>query len=298
MKSNFVRTIWAAALAMTTPSWAAPATFTVNPDLSVVSVSAIAASFALSEQGPGSLGSKLGGTLVLDQAGDFLQFTGGSQLIVYTNGTWEPGVGGVAGTAPACFAGKVSSFLANAKAALRNAQLDATSPPIKLTSGSFDSSTLVFGFLPAAKTAFDYSVSSLFSSKTGSATLTGLSTNHVTASATLTTAAGVQTLTIPIDATFIMGLLVDGDSTVDIKGKIVATRAASTPVAFSIGQVGVKGQTVTLQWKADPGLKFTILGSGDLKTWNSRATDVTSATGDYSWSGATAGNTEFLRLTQ
>lgn len=299
MKSNIVRTIWAVTLTVAAQSWAAPATFTVNPDLSVVAVSATAASFALSEQAPGSLGSKLGGTLVLDQAGDFIQFTGGSQLIVYTNGNWEPGLGGVAGTAPACFGGKVSSFLANAKAALRNAQLDATSPPLKLTSGSFDSSTLVFGFLPAAKTAFDYSVSALFGNpKTGSATLTGLSTNHVTASATLTTAAGVQTLTIPVDATFIMGLLADGDSTVDIKGKIVATRAASTPVAFSIGQVGVKGQTVTLQWKADPGQKFTILGSGDLKTWNSRATDVTSTTGDYSWSGATAGNTEFLRLTQ
>ena len=283
---------------MATQSWAAPVTFTVNPDLSTVAVSATAASFALSEQAPGSLATKLGGTLVLDQAGDFIQFTGGSQLIAYTNGNWEPGLGGAAGTAPACFGGKVSSFLGTAKAALRNAQLDATSSPLKVASGSFDSSTLVFGFLPAAKTAFDYSISSLFSSKTGSETLTGLSTNHVTASASLTTAAGVQTLTIPVDATFIMGLLVDGDSTVDIKGQIVATRAASTPVAFSVGQVGVKSQTVTLQWNADPGQKFQILGSGDLKTWNSRAVDVTSTTSSYSWSGATAGTTEFLRLAQ
>ena len=293
-----MRTLGAMALAMATPSWAAPATFTVNPDLSTIAVSANAASFALSEQAPGSLATKLGGTVMIDQVGDYLQFTGGSQLIAYTNGNWEPGLGGASGTAPACFGGKVSGFLGTAKAALRNAQLDATSPPLKLASGSFDSSTLVFSFLPAAKTAFDYTISSFLSSKTGSETLTGLSTNHVTAQATLTTAAGVQTLTIPIDATFIMGLVVEGDSTVDIKGQIVATRTASTPVTFSVGQIAVKGQTITLQWNSDPGQKFKILGSSDLKTWNSRAVDVTSATSAYSWSGATAGTVEFLRLAQ
>lgn len=274
---------------------ASPDVFTLDTNQSSITLSGTVTGFSISEQAVGSLTTKIGGTILLVQSGGFLQFPGGSQLILYTNGNWQPGAGGAAGvSAPGNFGGKASLVFLTAYAALRNGQLDLSSPALTLTGGNFNSSSLVFSFLTNAATVFDYNVP-LASS--GSVALTSLSTNNITTNSTLTTANGVETLTIPINTKFLMKLVTEGDSILNIQGQIVATRAASAP-ALSIGQITVSGPTVTLNWTAATGQAFNVLSTSDFKKWDSRATAITSTTGNYTWSGNTNGAAEYFRLSK
>ncbi len=292
----FYRVSWMAAfvaMVMTNALSAATDTFVVNPDLSSLSLSGTVAGQSAKEQASGSMTTQVGGKITIEQAGSFLQFPGGSQLILYTNGTWQPALGGGSGSAPGNFGGKASLLFLTAYAALRNTQFDVTSPALSLTSDTFDSGSLSFGFLTNSGAVFDYNVGTFGS---GSVVLTGLSTNNVTTKSSLSTTGGVQTLTIPIDTKFYMKLLVEGDTVLNIKGQIVATRTVQAPV--QIGQITVAGQTITLKWSAAAGQKFIVRSSSDLKIWATREANLTSVDGNYSWSGAVSGTAEFFQLAQ
>ena len=109
-------------------------------------------------QGAGSLITAYGGTIQLTQTAGTIQFTGGSLIAAQTNGSWQPLAGGGAGSAPADYGGVASSGFVTANVALRSILLDVTSPPITVTSGQFDPSSLTFLFPASATSAIDYRV--------------------------------------------------------------------------------------------------------------------------------------------
>ena len=93
-------------------------TFTLEQTQSVLTISGTFSGFAIQQQGPGSLTTRYTGTIQTDLSDATIAFVGGSQIVGVTNGNWEPGPSGVAGTAPANYGGEVVNFFVNGKAAV------------------------------------------------------------------------------------------------------------------------------------------------------------------------------------
>lgn len=204
------------------------AVFNIDPARNSISLSGTVLGFAIQEQRAGSLTTKFEGTINADVTDASVLFTGSSIITTQNSGSWEPKAKGDAGSDPANFGGKASAgFLGSAVAAVRNAQFDVTSSPLTLTSGRFNSGSLLFRFLPNSTAALDYSLSGLLPQK-GALALAGLATNRVTAQATLATSGDLQTLTIPVTADFYFKVLSANDTALTLTGQIVATRKIST----------------------------------------------------------------------
>jgi hypothetical protein len=203
---------------------AAPVSFTIDPARSSITLSGAVIGMSMQPQAPGSLTASFAGTLEADLSDTAIAFSEPSRLRSQNSGNWAPGVNGTAGTAPAAYGAMISSFLASATAAARDLELTATSEALAIAGGAFDSSGIRFGFTPDGPSALDYSVVSPLLSDADRLNLSGLTTNDVTSMATLATAGEVQTLTIPVSATYFFSLLSDGDVRLTLAGQIVATR--------------------------------------------------------------------------
>lgn len=208
------------------------AEFQVDPERSAITVSGSLATFAVREQAPGSLTSRLEGTVDAEVSETTLTFLEGPLVRVQDNGSWEPKAGGETGSDPACFGGKVSAIIASAVAAGRDMEFTLASAALELTGGTFDGRGVVFAFPPGGRAAFDYRVSGL-GATAARMPLEGMSTNASALPGTLVTEGNVQTLRISLDATYVFGLLAEGDTEVRIEGALVATRTlGGSPVTF------------------------------------------------------------------
>ncbi len=267
--------------------------FVVDTNQSAISISGSVAGFAFSEQGPGSLTAAYGGTIQAAQSANTIQFTGQSLIQAQNSGTWQPKSDGSTGSEPANYGAQANAGFAAAKAAMRNLQLDVTSPALTVSGGQFDSRSLTFFFPSNAPSTLAYNVTG-FVNTSGVKALTGYATNKVTSVATLATASGQQTLTIPVDATFIFSLLSQNDTTINVKGQLVAVRGGAAPLVLQ--SISVQSQLVTLQWQAAAGQQFQIQSSSNLTTWQTNAVNVTSPTAAYTWSGPATARRQFFRL--
>ncbi len=269
---------------------AATTQFTIDPTQSTVGMEGSVGQIPLQAQGPGSLSTHFSGTINAAVTGANIQFTGGSAIAAVTNGVWSPGAGGSGPAAPADYAGQVTLPFGTAKGALRNLVLDVTSPSLALTGGSFDASNLIFGFPASSTASFDYDAGIL--GHKGIA-LRSNSTNRVATGATVATIAGVQTLTIPVDATFQFTAISTNDSTAHLTGKLVAT---ATPQP-TLSSIGISQGTVTLHAQnasSTPNLQ----SSTNLTSWAAQqATHSTDANGDVYTFPAT-GPSGFYRLSK
>ena len=237
-------------------------TFTLDATNSSLTISGTLGSAAFQQQGPGSMTTKIGGTIKADVTSSNITFAGGSSIIALTNGNWQPGPGGVAGSAPANYGVKVNVYIFfTALAAVRNALLDVTSSPLTVTGGAFPGKQLQFFFPPASTTVLDYNAGSLAS---GSDTLMNAFTNNVNANATLVVQGSQQVLTIPVD---ISGTKTIAPGTVNYRlvGQLVARAPKSVPLQINAFQVS-PGQ-ITFTIAATPGQSYTILGSTNLTDW-------------------------------
>jgi hypothetical protein len=267
--------------------------FTIDSSRSSVTISGSLLGNTAVEQAPGSLTTTYAGTLVTALGAGTIQFTGQSVIQARTNGVWQPKADGSDGSEPANYGTQASSVLGTGKAALRSVQFDAVSPVINVVGGQFDASSLVFSFPTNVTSTLAYRVTG-FIGTSGAKTLTGYATNKVGAVATLATVGSQQTLTIPLDATFVFTLVSSGDTIVNVKGQLVATRGATAPL--TIGSIKVQAKTVTLQWQDAPGQQFQVRSSTNLNTWQTNASNVTSSTGTYTWSGAATAVRQFFRI--
>jgi hypothetical protein len=269
--------------------------FTVDPSQSSVTISGTVAGGTMMTQGPGSLTAMIGGTIQVTLAGNTIQFSGQSQILVQTNGSWQPKADGTAGSEPADFGGQVSlAPLGSGVAALREIQLDALSPVININAGKFDSTNLTFQFPTNASSKLAYNVSGVFSAH-GSAALTGYATNKVTALASLATVGDQQVLTIPVDATFLLKLLAANDTSMRLTGQLVAVHNGGNP-GVVVQSIVAQNQGVVLQWQSAPGQQFQIQSSTDLANWRTNDTIVTPASGLNTWSNSFEGALGFFRL--
>jgi hypothetical protein len=274
---------------------AASVVYTIDSTRSSVTMSGTVLGSTVKEQAAGSLTTRYSGSIGFELSATNLQFLGGSQIRALTNGNWEPKANGDSGSAPANYGAAASVsmgfFTISAKAALRNIQLDTFSPPLPLVNGSFDSSGLLFMFPTNATSVLDYNASVL---ATGSKVLAGYSTNQVTTTATLATTGGVETLTIPINASQTFEMLSPNDSTIVLKGQLVATRSIVSMIRIS--SVSIGNQKITLQWTSVPGQKYQILGTTDLKNWTPRVSGLTATGASMTWSTNLTAGAEFLRI--
>ncbi len=267
--------------------------FVLDTNQSSITISGTVAGYSFAAQGAGSLTAAYGGTIQAAQTANTIQFTGQSLIQAQNSGSWQPKSDGSAGSEPANYGAQANAVFATAKAALRNLQLDVTSSALAVTGGQFDSRSLVFAFPTNAPSSMAYSVTGLLN-KSGALPLTGYATNAVTSVATLTVAGGQQTLTIPVNATFVVSLVTANDTTIIVNGQLVAVRSAAAPLV--VQSISVQSQVVTLQWQAAAGQQFQVRSSSDLATWQTNAVNVTSATATYTWSGPATARRQFFRL--
>ena len=255
MKSALMRPLLLIALLGTLGSLPAePLTFTLEPELSSVTLSGSASGAALQAQGPGSLTSFFAGTLVLDVTDTEVRFPGGSRLIPGEPNSWQPGPAGADGSAPASYGGKATIgsgfFSVSAVAATRRLSFDVLSAALPISGGSFTAEGLLFQFVATNSPVLDYRTSGLLSQR-GSRALDGLATNKLAGNSTLVTQGNVQTLTIPVDAAYRFTLLAPDDSVLQLNGQIVATRtiSADSPTIV-ITPVAPGATSMTLSWPA------------------------------------------------
>ena len=285
---------------------ASPVAFTLDSTNSVIAFSGsvnvpLVGTVPFTEQSAGSLTTHYSGTLLLDLTPPAIQFTGGSAIVARTNGVWQPAVGGVAGSALGDYGGKltISTLLGNvtAWAAARNIALDISSPALTLTNSGFDASRLNLIFLTNNPPApvLDYQVigNMVIPSSSGSSSLHGSLINSQ-ATAYLTNTAGLLKLVIPVNATNVATFLNPDDTTMILRGQLVATAPASAwPLVLSIG---VAAGQVSLTWPSVTGQVFTVLASSNLNNWTSNS-GMTAVNGNNTtWSASQSGSARFYRV--
>jgi hypothetical protein len=268
--------------------------FTLDPEQSLVTISGSVVGGTITNQGPGSLTTKFGGTIQVSITGNSLQFTGQSHVVGETNGSWQPKSDGSSGTEPADYGGYANVGIAAGNAALRDLLFDVVSQPLTLNGGKFDSSSLTFFFPSNATSSLAYNVSGLLS-KHGVITLSGYATNKIAALSSLSSSGGQQTLTIPIDATYYFKALAANDTVITLTGQVVAVQSGGGG-GLQVQSFAVQQQAVLLQWQGAPGTQFQIQSSTDLSAWLTNAIIVTPASGSYTWTGAISGPLQFFRL--
>lgn len=261
--------------------------FVLDPARSVISLAGSLVGVQAQEQGPGSLQSRLSGTLLVEWTPDTIHFPGGSAMAVEETGEWEPGIGGTAGRAPADFGAKASlGLLGGGIAAARNLIFDAETPaPVALINGEFDGSGLLFLFPPGGAATLDYRLTGLVSGS-GSEVLGGYATNAVANAGSVRQEGDLITLTIPLHAEYLLDLLTTGDSTLVITGQLVATR-----------QLVATGPAIDPPVIDDGNLSITWSGGGELEV----SSDCIHWTGTGNQSGSfsepvSSSGTRFYRI--
>jgi hypothetical protein len=272
---------------------AATNTFTIDPAQTSLVLSGNVSGNPLNPQGPGSLSNRLTGTLILDLTPSTIQFSGGSLIDAPTNGTWQPLPGGGAGSAPADYAGTVSLFLVTGQAAIRNILLDVTSPALSLTNGGFDSSSLVFQFLTNSGASVDYRVTGI-ASTSGTKVLDGLSTNGVTTGASLTNSGSILTLVLPVDAMRVFTLISTNDTTLRLRGQLIATAPAGEPPL--VVSIRIEGEQIILEWPSSSGQTFGVETTQDFSGWVPASGTIVVGTDKTTWTGSPGGGFQFYRV--
>ncbi len=206
------------------------ATLNLDPARSQITISGNVAGFKLSEQGPGSLTTTVGGTVDITTLGGQIQITGAT-LDVNSNGSWAPGLNGQA-KSPADLAGQASTLFGPITGAFRDLVVNAIGPVKPLApNGQFDASAIVFSFPLNSTSVLDYDS---FITGAGHQNLAGGGTNQAATVGTLIDSNGTQTLTIGLNATFFFTLAIPNDTALTLTGQLVATSApAATPPQIS-----------------------------------------------------------------
>jgi hypothetical protein len=273
---------------------AAPSQFTVDPTRSKLTATGTVSGSAIQQQGPGSLITAFSGTILANVSSDGVQFPGGSSINGDTNGVWQPGVGGTAGSAPADYAAQATVVFGTILGAVRNVELDVSSGVLPITSGQFDASGLLFSIKTSPKASFDYTAG-FFGS--GTVVLSGLSTNKVVNGASLTPVSGVQTLSIQIDTTFLFTALQTNDSSIHLTGTLVATQGPQRPPGVTIGSIQLQNQTVTLQVQ-NATTTTSVQSSTDLKAWAPQPSSRSDSGGVATFTFNSTARNNFFRVTQ
>jgi hypothetical protein len=281
----------------------ASAVFIIDPTQSQVTLSGTLDAFGelsapITAQGPGSLTASYAGTIDAEVNETTIQFTGSSLIEAQTNASpQQPAVGGAPGSDPADYGGTAEEQIffttISVETALRNVALDLTSPMLTLTSGTFASTSLEFLFSSNVDGTIDYDSPSL--GESGTAPLTGDSTDTSSTPASLTTTGNVQVLSIPVNMTFTDTSGALEGTTLNMVGQIVATQTLLPPLI--INSITVTNQMVVLI-VANATTQSEVLTSTDLKTWSTQPASVTSLSDQIIFTFPLSEGAGFFRVKQ
>jgi hypothetical protein len=178
------------------------------------------------EQGPGSLTATFQGWLVVDLQASSMQIVFGSGMVADQTNSWQPGPLGSVTPTPASYGAKTvigSEITANnVTVALRNLTFEVLSPQLTTDNGPIEASSVSLT-IPDHNSTLDYQANGLVVLR-GSRALGGLNATNAGGTMTLSIAAEVQTLTIPIDVSFTSQVLATNDTTLHFTGTLVAWR--------------------------------------------------------------------------
>lgn len=269
------------------------ATFTIDPAQSSVTLSGSVSSAPLSPQGPGSLTTRLEGTLAVETAGGQITLAGGT-IDARTNGVWAPGPFGEAGSAPADFGAQATSPFGAVIGALRDIVMTANSPAITLNGAQFNASSIVFSFPEGSTAALDFDAGVIGRDRR---MLAANATNNAATTGSLTGSAGARVLTIDVKATFVFSLFFQDDSPLTVEGRIVA-REGGVQTGPRIVDIDVTPTEVKIT--ADGTTAATkVLSSGNLVSWAEKASTAAALDADTRvYTMARGGKFEFYQLQQ
>ncbi len=203
---------------------AAAVSYTINPALSSLTVSGSFQGLPFSQQAAGSMIDQYSGTIVGDLTGSTLTFSAGSSITALENPApaFVPAGGGVVDNYG------VLVTLAGAQGAFRDIGMDLSG---SVTAGSAPvTSTLTF-----TGGVLDYFAPPL-NPQNGSVPLTGgVASNVAGGLVTITQAAGIETLTIPVNITYDIA----GGSSQTFQGTLVATRPVPEPSLSLLALAGL-----------------------------------------------------------
>jgi hypothetical protein len=237
-------------------------------------------------QGTGSLTTKYTGTIKTDRFASGISFLSGSTIDANTNGSWKPLADGSDGSAPADYGGKATFlFIVTINFAGRNLVADLTSDILPIDgSGHFDLSTATVAFT-SGDLAYRSSVGTPvgFASIAGeSDTLSGTGTLSSLVQGTQTT----ETLSLPVDSTFV--LQPDTTTTVNLTltGQLVATSTLATPLPGDYNQNGVVDAADYVVWRKQSGSDTSLpnddtpgVGEDDFTRWRAHFGQTLSGSG-------------------
>jgi hypothetical protein len=242
------------------------------------------------EQILGALRTTLTGQIQVNESDAGLQFANGSSIVAQINGSWFPATGGAPTSAPGEYGGITTTIAGKVWVAVRNLNLNVTSPALPLLNTQFDSSGLTFGVEPSCNASFDFNAGHLGAS---TISLSGPLTNEVVQGGVLTQVGNVQKLVIPISTHVTLSTLLQGDTVVQLSGQLVATHT-NLP---AINSISIQDQTVVLQASGNSSAS-SVEVSSDLKQWDTLPAAKSVTTGGTTFSFAVSGSARFYRLVQ
>jgi hypothetical protein len=240
-------------------------------------------------QGTGSLTTTYAGTIKTDRTASGISFLSGSTIDANTNGSWKPLADGSDGSAAADYGGKATFlFIVTVNFAGRNLVAGLTSDILPIDgSGHFDLSTTTVAFT-SGDLAYRSSAGTPvgFASIAGkSDTLSGTGTLSSLAQGTQTT----ETLSLPVNSTFV--LQPDATTTINLTltGQLVATSTFATPLPGDYNQNGVVDAADYVVWRKNSGSGTSLpnddtpgVGLDDFTRWRAHFGQTVSGNGSGS----------------
>ena len=225
-------------------------------------------------QGTGSLSTTYSGIIKTDRAGNNLAFLSGSVIDANTNGNWQPLANGSDGSAAADYGGKATFLIfITVNFAGRNLVAGLTSGALPIDAGGhFDLSTtnLTFsnGSIAYRSSTGDPAASSSIVGKSGALTGSGSLSSLVQGSLT------TETLTLPVNSSFL--LQPDDATTINLTltGQLVATSTFVTPLPGDYNQNGIVDTADFVVWRKKVGSGISLpnddttgVGPDDYTRW-------------------------------
>jgi hypothetical protein len=250
------------------PLLAVERVYTLVPSESRIAISGTvltsSGSAPIQEQGPGSLSTTYSGTIRTDRDANSIQFIPGSLIDANVNGNWQPLANGAEGAAPADYGSRINLLLGliSSNFAVRDVGADLMSGELTIGSaGSFGLDTtkldLVIGNIA-------YRANVLGMTRLGSASIAG-QTGFLNGMGSLSSGpAGAETLTIPIDVSYMIGI--DQETTVNfaLDGQLVANATPAPSLAGDFNQNGAVDAADYVVWRNGLGSMFT---QSDYDVW-------------------------------
>jgi hypothetical protein len=210
--------------------------FAVNEVVSSVTLSGSfntpVGTMPIQQQGAGSLTTTVGGTIVVDLNGNngTIEFLNTTDLVLANSGSWQPGIGGVAGSAAANFGATATFTIFSALAAVRGGEVTFASGPIPI-GGIIDTNRITGTFTAGSA---DYSSNLPVSAPSSTVSLIGLfAGNSPGTTGSLNLSGSTLTLTIPVSVSYTVPIASGFSATLTIAGSLQASATVSPEITVA-----------------------------------------------------------------